>query len=73
MFSKIKVNGKNTHPLWIYLKRCISGSFGSSIKWNFTKFLISREGIPVKRYAPTVKPLSMEKIIAQMIDYLPSL
>ena len=53
MFSKIEVNGKNSHPLFNYLKQELPGIMGGKIKWNFTKFLIDQEGKPYKRYAPT--------------------
>ncbi len=57
LFDKIEVNGKNCHPLFRYLKQQAPGIFGSeSIKWNFTKFLINRQGDVIKRYAPTTKP-----------------
>ena len=57
MFSKIEVNGENTHPLYKYLKSEAKGLLGSEkIKWNFTKFLISPDGNPFKRYSPTTKP-----------------
>lgn len=65
--EKIDVNGKNTHPLFEYLKKALPGSFGSRIKWNFTKFLIDPDGKPVKRFAPTTKPSNIEKDIVQMI------
>ncbi len=61
--EKIKVNGRETHPLFRYLKDQLPGKLGKRIKWNFTKFLISPEGLPVRRYAPTVKPASMEQDI----------
>ncbi|KAI8518674.1 Phospholipid hydroperoxide glutathione peroxidase, mitochondrial [Branchiostoma belcheri] len=57
MFSKINVNGKDAHPLWKYLKSKQGGTLIDAIKWNFTKFLINKEGQPVKRYGPNVKPL----------------
>lgn len=60
MMEKINVNGDNAHPLYKYLKNALNGSFGDSIKWNFTKFLMDRNGFPVKRFAPTVKPADME-------------
>ena len=61
MFAKIDVNGGNAHPLFKYLKTEKSGFLGSgAIKWNFTKFLIGRNGEPIKRYAPTVKPDEIE-------------
>ncbi len=57
LFAKIEVNGKHTHPLYQYLKKAAPGVFGSErIKWNFTKFLINREGKVISRFAPTTKP-----------------
>lgn len=61
MFSKIDVNGPNTDPLWSYLKTKQGGTFGDFIKWNFTKFVIDKNGIPVARYAPNVEPFSFKK------------
>lgn len=58
MFSKIDVNGVNADPIYEYLKSQKKGTINSDIKWNFTKFLIDKEGIPVKRYAPTKSPTS---------------
>lgn len=55
--SKVEVNGDNAHPIYTFLKSELPGVMGSKrIKWNFTKFLVNRDGKPVKRYAPTVKP-----------------
>ena len=65
--EKIKVNGRETDPLFRYLKDQLPGKLGKRIKWNFTKFLISPEGKPVKRFAPTVKPSSMEQDIADIL------
>jgi glutathione peroxidase len=56
MFSKIDVNGPAAHPLYNYLKSEKSGLLGSSIKWNFTKFLVDRSGRVVARFAPTATP-----------------
>ncbi|MBQ6185355.1 MAG: glutathione peroxidase [Bacteroidales bacterium] len=67
LMSKIEVNGKNAHPIYEYLKGAAKGTFGNAIKWNFTKFLISRDGQTVKRYAPTVKPEDMEKDIVELL------
>ena len=61
MFQKIEVNGKNTHPLYKLLKEQSHGIIGKDIKWNFTKFLIDKDGNVVKRYAPITKPESIEK------------
>jgi glutathione peroxidase len=56
MFGKLDVNGGNADPLFKHLKSAAPGTLGNRIKWNFTKFLINREGEVVKRYAPTTKP-----------------
>ncbi len=63
-FEKVEVNGKNAAPLFQYLKEQLPGVMGKEIKWNFTKFLIGRDGTPLKRYAPTTEP----KDIAQDIE-----
>ncbi|CAG0899148.1 unnamed protein product [Darwinula stevensoni] len=57
MFEKIKVNGDDAHELWKYLKKKQGGLLGSFIKWNFTKFVINKNGIPVSRHGPNVDPL----------------
>lgn len=68
VFSKVYVNGINTHPIFKYLKNELPGLLGiKSIKWNFTKFLIDRNGIPVKRYAPIIKPEEFEKDIVAIL------
>jgi glutathione peroxidase len=60
MFAKIKVNGADAHPLYEYLKQSLPGILGTeAIKWNFTKFLIDKNGEPIKRYAPADKPESI--------------
>jgi len=64
MMSKVEVNGGNAHPLWKWLTSEAPGILGSqAIKWNFTKFLVGRDGQVVKRYAPTDTPESMKKDI----------
>jgi glutathione peroxidase len=64
MFAKIEVNGAGTHPLWQWLKDEKGGLLGiDAIKWNFTKFLVGRDGRVRKRYAPTDKPESMARDI----------
>jgi len=61
MFTKIEVNGGNTHPLYQYLKSAMPGLFGTeAIKWNFTKFLVGSDGTVLKRYAPSDKPEAIE-------------
>ena len=68
MFSKIKVNGDEAHPLYKYLKSKVDGTFGSFIKWNFSKFLVDRSGMPVKRYAPTTEPKDIEADIVKLLE-----
>ncbi len=69
MFEKIDVNGNNAHPIFKYLKSKEKGFLTSDIKWNFTKFLIDKEGNVVKRYSPTTAPskirADIEKLIAK--------
>ncbi len=67
MFEKIEVNGENAHPLYKYLKSKLGGVLGSKIKWNFTKFVIDKDGKPVKRFAPTTKPEKMEETIKKLL------
>lgn len=68
LFSKIEVNGENTHPLFDFLKSKAPGILGSKrIKWNFTKFLVNKEGEVVKRYAPTTKPEAIESDIKKLL------
>lgn len=62
LFAKIEVNGSNTHPLYVYLKKARPGLLGSeAIKWNFTKFLVGRDGEVLKRFAPTDTPAKIEE------------
>jgi len=67
MFSKVDVNGESAHPIFRYLTRELGSMFGRKVKWNFTKFLIDRSGKPVKRFAPTTKPESMEDIVKKVL------
>jgi glutathione peroxidase len=68
LFAKIEVNGQGADPLYDYLKAAKPGLLGSkAIKWNFTKFLVDRAGKPVKRYAPTDKPVSLEAEIEALL------
>lgn len=68
MFAKIDVNGKEAHPLFKYLKDELGGLFCNKIKWNFTKFLIDRNGTPIKRFAPITKPEKLEKQIKELLN-----
>jgi glutathione peroxidase len=67
LFEKIEVNGPHTHPLFRWLKSKLGGWFGSRIKWNFTKFLLDRNGRPVKRFAPVTRPADIEPHIRALL------
>ena len=67
MFAKIDVNGSAAHPLYNYLKSEKSGLLGSSIKWNFTKFLVDRSGKVVARFAPTATPQGIRQDIEALL------
>ncbi len=67
MFAKVDVNGDNAHPIFKYLKSELGGWFGSRIKWNFTKFVIDKNGKPVKRFSPVTKPEKMEKYLKKIM------
>ena len=66
--EKVDVNGVDTHPVFAYLKKSLGGLLGSSIKWNFTKFLVGPDGKPIKRYAPITKPEKIEKDIKKLLS-----
>ena len=68
MFAKINVNGKDTHPLWKWLKAEQKGLLGGTIKWNFTKFLIGADGQPIERFAPTVAPAEIAPTIEKLLE-----
>jgi glutathione peroxidase len=67
MFAKIDVNGSKAHPLYDYLKSEKTGLLGSSIKWNFTKFVVDRSGKVVGRHAPTVTPEGLRREIEALL------
>ncbi|MBK8522914.1 MAG: glutathione peroxidase [Betaproteobacteria bacterium] len=68
MFAKVDVNGDNAHPLFQFLKIAKPGLLGTEgIKWNFTKFLVDRNGEVVERYAPATKPAELEKTIEGLL------
>jgi glutathione peroxidase len=68
LFAKIEVNGAEAHPLYRYLKHERPGLLGlTAIKWNFTKFLVDPEGVPVRRYAPADKPESIAPAIEELL------
>ena len=66
-FAKIKVNGEGEEPLYTYLKEQRSGALGKKIKWNFTKFLVARDGTVVARYAPTTTPEKIDEDVAKLL------
>lgn len=66
-FGKVEVNGDQAEPLFVYLKEALPGFLGENIKWNFTKFLVGRDGLPVKRYAPQTTPADIEQDIAELL------
>ncbi|KAL7670605.1 hypothetical protein ACOME3_005541 [Neoechinorhynchus agilis] len=68
MFSKIEVNGSKAHPLFKYLKSQTGGFLGSFVKWNFTKFLINKQGKPMKRYGTNVDSKNIEGDLKDLLD-----
>ncbi|KAF7418622.1 hypothetical protein HZH68_001275 [Vespula germanica] len=66
MFNKVDVNGNNAHPLWKWLTE-LGGDKGGTIKWNFTKFIVDKEGNVVARFAPNNEPLEMEPILKEYL------
>ena len=68
MYAKVEVNGDGAHPLYRHLKREAKGLLGSeAVKWNFTKFLVDRDGRVVRRYAPTDTPAAIEKDLSKVL------
>ena len=68
MYAKVEVNGDGAHPLWQWMKSAAPGLLGSeAIKWNFTKFLIDREGRVVERFAPTTAPADIAPAIEKLL------
>ncbi|CAK9267490.1 unnamed protein product [Sphagnum jensenii] len=68
LFDKINVNGQNQAPLYKYLKSQKGGLLGNGIKWNFTKFLVDKDGKVVERYAPITSPSKIEKDIKKLLN-----
>jgi len=69
MLAKVDVNGSQADPLFEYLRKEAKGLLGSTkIKWNFNKFLVSKDGSKIERFAPTTKPEALEKAIAKLLD-----
>ena len=67
MFEKVEVNGRDAHPVFRWLKSALPGALGSTIKWNFTKFLIGRDGKPLRRFAPITTPEKIEPYVRQAL------
>ena len=67
-FAKIDVNGKNEDPLYSYLKNQQKGVIGQRIKWNFTKFLVSKDGTVLKRFAPAETPEEIDEYIVKALE-----
>jgi len=68
LFEKIEVNGPGSHPLFVFLKKHLPGFLGGRIKWNFTKFVIGRDGKPLKRFAPSTTPKQMEEYLVSLLN-----
>jgi len=67
LFAKIDVNGPRAHPLFVYLTKALPGWLGPRIRWNFTKFLIARDGTPLRRFAPTTEPAKLAPAIEKAL------
>lgn len=67
MFAKVEVNGPQTHPVFQWLKSKLPGWFGAKVRWNFTKFLVGRDGQPIKRFAPVTKPERIESAVRRAL------
>ena len=68
VFGKVQVNGPHTDPLWVWLKASKGGLLGEQIKWNFTKFLVGRDGQVISRHAPTTKPEDLDADIRAALE-----
>ncbi|HPE89892.1 MAG TPA: glutathione peroxidase [Spirochaetia bacterium] len=68
LMAKVDVNGDGAHPVFKYLCSKAPGAIGPAVKWNFTKFLVSRDGATIKRYGPTVEPKKIEKDIVKALE-----
>jgi glutathione peroxidase len=67
VFEKVDVKGPQAHPLFVWLTAELPGLLGNSVKWNFTKFLISADGTPLRRFAPITAPAKMEDAIRRAL------
>ena len=67
LFAKVDVNGRNADPLFSYLTKSLPGRMGRRVKWNFTKFLVDRDGRPVRRFSPATSPADLEQDIISLL------
>jgi glutathione peroxidase len=67
MFAKVDVNGPGAHPLWTWLRQEKGGVLGDAIKWNFTKFLVGKDGQVIRRHAPTTTPAQLTSVIEEAL------
>ena len=67
LFAKVEVNGPRAHPLWAWLRRQKGGFLTDAIKWNFTKFVVDREGRVVSRHAPTTRPEALAREVEALL------
>lgn len=72
MFAKVDVNGSSAHPVFLFVRSRLSDVLGSSVKWNWTKFLCDRDGQPVKRFSPATSPSSMVPAIEALLAQPPT-
>ena len=72
MFAKVDVNGPHAHPVFQFVRAHLSDILGSSVKWNWTKFLCDRDGKPSERFSPPTNPLSMRPAIEALLDKKPT-
>jgi len=70
MFAKIDVNGDNAHEIFKFLRNELKGLFGTKVKWNFTKFLVDKNGKPAKRFSPLTKPEKIEKHVVRLLNII---
>ncbi len=68
LMSKVEVNGRGTHPLFAFLKKKAPGVIGESVKWNFTKFLVAKDGKTVRRFDPATEPAEIEGDIVAALE-----
>ena len=72
MFAKVDVNGPNAHPVFQFVRAHLSDILGSSVKWNWTKFLCDRDGKPSERFSPPTNPLSLRPAIEALLNKKPT-